>query len=80
MIAGSNGYLPLTMVSIGKPVKLAEIRAGQQLTHRLAELGLTPGVDLEVIQNQGGPLVLAVRDSRLALGRGMAGKIFVETT
>jgi Fe2+ transport system protein FeoA len=64
---------------MGKRVKLAEIKAGHHLTHRLAELGLTPGVELEVMQDQGGPLLLAIRDSRLALGRGMANKIFVET-
>lgn len=79
MMSGQNGYLPLALVRIGKRVKLTEIRAGHQLTHRLAELGLTPGVELEVIQDQGGPILLAVRNSRLALGRGMAGKIFVET-
>jgi Fe2+ transport system protein FeoA len=54
------------------------VAAGKVLSRRLAEMGLTPGVQLEVLQDQGGPLLLAVRDSRLALGRGMAHKIFVE--
>ena len=71
-------HLPLTMVGIGRPVKLVKITAGRQLCHRLTELGLTPGVSFEVMQDHGGPLLLAVRDSRLALGRGMASKILVE--
>ena len=74
-----NGNLPLAMVGTGQVVKLVRVAAGRILTRRLAELGLTPGVQLEILQDQGGPLLLAVRDSRLALGRGMAYKIIVET-
>lgn len=72
-----NGTLPLTMVAPGQRVKLVQITAGRRLRHRLTELGLTPGIGLEIIQDQGGPLLLAVRDTRLALGRGMAHKILV---
>ena len=74
-----NGNLPLAMVGTGQVVKLVRVAAGRILARRLAELGLTPGVQLEILQDQGGPLLLAVRDSRLALGRGMAHKIIVET-
>jgi ferrous iron transport protein A len=74
-----NGNLPLAMVGAGQMVKLVKVAAGRVLCRRLAEMGLTPGVHLEVLQDQGGPLLLAVRDSRLALGRGMAQKIIVET-
>ena len=62
----------------GQLVRLTKIMAGRKLTHRLTELGLTPGVNFEVLHDHGGPLLLAVRDSRLALGRGMASKILVE--
>ncbi len=72
-----NVPMPLSMVPIGIRVRLEEIRAGQRLAHRLAELGLTPGIELGVIQNAGGPILVAVRDSRLALGRGMAHKVMV---
>ncbi|NOZ71992.1 MAG: ferrous iron transport protein A [Chloroflexi bacterium] len=73
----ANVPMPLSMVPIGVQVRLEEIRAGQRLAHRLAELGLTPGIELGVIQNAGGPILVAVRDSRLALGRGMAHKVMV---
>jgi len=67
------------MASAGQPVTLIKITAGRRLTHRLTELGLTPGVSFEVMHDHGGPLLLAVRNTRLALGRGMASKILVET-
>lgn len=66
------------MASRGQLVSLIRISAGRKLIHRLTELGLTPGVNFEVLHDHGGPLLLAVRDSRLALGRGMASKIFVQ--
>ncbi len=74
-----NGKLPLTMVSPGERVTLVEIMSGRGVRHRLTELGLIPGVELKVVQDEGGPLLLAVHDSRLALGRGMAHKIMVQT-
>jgi ferrous iron transport protein A len=39
--------------------------------------GLTPEVSIEIVHDHGGPLLLAVRDSRLALGRSMASQILV---
>ncbi len=78
-MAYPNNHLPLAMVGVGQIVKLVKVAAGRQLSHRLTELGLTPGIELKVMQDQGGPLLLAVRDTRLALGRGMAAKIIVET-
>ena len=57
---------------------LLKIDAGRRATHRLAEMGLTPGTDFKVLQNYGGPLLVSVRGSRLAIGRGIAEKIWVE--
>jgi Fe2+ transport system protein FeoA len=62
---------------IGQLVELTGIHGGSKFHRRLVELGLTPGVRLKVMQDSGGPLIIAVRDSRIALGRGMAQKLFV---
>jgi Fe2+ transport system protein FeoA len=70
--------LPLSMVAPGERVRLLKINAGEGLAGRLSALGLTPGVELTIVQDAGGPLLLAVRDSRLAVGRGMAQKMVVE--
>ena len=72
----NNTTLPLSMAGVGQKVRLQKIEAGRKLTHRLTELGLTPGVELTIIQDSG-PLLLAVRDSRVAVGRGMAHKMQV---
>ena len=69
----------LTSLPPGQRARLVRIEGGRQAVHRLSEMGLTPGVELEVLRrNGGGPLLLAVRDTRLALGRGMADRVLVE--
>jgi len=73
----NNGIFLLSDAAKGQVLRLVSIDAGKRLSHRLTELGLTPGVELMLVQNSGGPLLLSVRDSRVALGRGMANKLRV---
>jgi len=45
---------------------------------RLATLGFTPGAKLTMVQNFGrGPLIVSIRGTRIALGRGEAAKVYV---
>jgi len=71
--------MPLTMATPGEDLRLVAINGGQRVRKRLADMGLTPGTTVRVIQaNSQGPLILAFKDDvRLALGRGMAHKIAV---
>lgn len=68
---------PLSMTSIGETVCLESISGGEKINQHLTALGLTPGIEISIIQDSGGPLLISVRDSRIALGRGMAQKIMV---
>jgi ferrous iron transport protein A len=55
------------------------LRGGEDFTHRMVALGFTPGVEVTVVQNYGrGPILVAVRDTHIALGRGEALKVLVE--
>ncbi|KYH42121.1 MAG: iron repressor [Candidatus Bathyarchaeota archaeon B26-2] len=51
------------------------------LRKRLIDMGLTPGTKVTVIKSAPfrGPVEILVRGSRLALGRGMAERVYVET-
>ena len=70
--------MPLSMVQSGELVQVVAVRAGWGLQRRLADMGLTPGVRVKVINSQGrGPVILDLRGSRLALGHGVAYKIMV---
>lgn len=48
------------------------------LAERLISMGLTPGAELQVLQNRGrGPLIVEVHGVRLALGRMQAARVTV---
>ena len=71
--------MPLAMVRPGELVTVTEVRAGWGLQRRLADMGLTPGVQIRVINSQmPGPVLIDLRGSRVALGRGIALKIAVQ--
>ena len=78
MISSNTHPRPLSAAHRGDQVRLVRINAGHRLARRLAELGLTPGVVLQVVHKNGGPMLIAVRGARLALGRGVTDKILVE--
>lgn len=68
----------LTSIEAGQTVRLVAIEAGRRLQSRLAAMGLVPGVELRVVSNGGwGPFIVAVKDSRIMLGRGMSDKVYV---
>ena len=70
---------PLCNARCDQCVRLVSIEGGKTLRKRLAELGLSSGDEIRVVQRHGhGPLILAVKeDTRMAIGRGMAEKILV---
>jgi ferrous iron transport protein A len=62
----------------GDQVILYSIKVGCDLICRMTSLGLTPGAKVEVLQNYGrGPIIINVRGTHVALGRGEARKLLV---
>ena len=76
--------MPLTALKAGEAGTVTSIKArhgrGRVFEKRLMDMGLTPGARVSVVKSAPfhGPLEILVRGSRLALGRGMAERIFVE--
>jgi len=70
--------VPLTQLRADEEGAVAELDGGAGLVSRLATLGFTPGAPVTMVQNYAhGPLIVRVRDTRIALGRGQAAKIHV---
>lgn len=68
----------LSRAAPGERVIVSSVKAGWGLQRRLADMGLTPGVEVKVISSgRPGQVVIEVRGSRLALGHGVASKITV---
>ena len=68
----------LLLAEPGKTLTVVAIQGGDAIRRRLHELGLIPGIEFRLLQSSGGPLLLAVRDSRLAIGRATAAAICVQ--
>ncbi len=74
----AEGLLPLSDCPRGHTACLRCLHVDRCVVHRLLELGLTPGVELRVVQDSGGPMLVSVRGSRVALGRDLAANLWVE--
>ena len=68
----------LSNLAPGEKGTVASLNGGWHFTRRLAALGLTPGGEVRMAQNFGrGPVIVRIRGTRLALGRGEAQKVQV---
>ena len=73
-----HSSVPLTRLAPREEGAVISLSGGHGFVSRLATLGFTPGTPLIMVQNYGhGPLIVRVRDTRIALGRGEAGRILV---
>ena len=62
----------------GKKAVIRRLEGGRPVLSRLAAMGFTPGAAITVIRSSDhGPLLVSLRGSRVALGRGEAAHIFV---
>lgn len=58
-----------------------QLRGGQEFISRMAALGFTVDAEVEIVQNLGqGAIIVAVRSTQVALGRGEAAKVQVQAT
>ena len=73
------GIQALSSVAPGYRAIVRDLSGGSHLWAKLEGLGLLPGVEVTVLVNSGhGPLKVGVDDSRVLLGRRMAGAVLVK--
>ena len=71
--------MPLSLASADRNLNIVKIHGGIGCHRRLADMGLVPGARVKLVYRQEhGPVLIDLKGSRLALGRGMAHKILVE--
>ena len=79
--AGARRGMPLTRAQTGQRLHLVAVKAGDGLQGRLLAMGFFPGIEMEVIQKPPaahGPILIRIGNCRMALGWGMAQKIYVD--
>jgi len=72
----------LADLSTGEEGRIVAVEAGWGMQHRLARLGLREGAVIRKVSGLalGGPVVVLVARAQVAIGRGMARRIVVQTT
>lgn len=69
----------LALLPTGGTAVVAALPDTHALAKRLISLGLTPGAEVQMLQNRGrGAVILEVHGARLALGRGQAERVKIE--
>jgi ferrous iron transport protein A len=72
--------MQLLELNPGQEAVIHKVRGGRHVLSRLVALGFTPGAAITVLRNgMHGPLLVSLRGSRVALGRGEAAHILVST-
>ncbi|MCI9577889.1 MAG: ferrous iron transport protein A [Oscillibacter sp.] len=69
--------IPLSMAKTGETVTIRRITGKDEIRRHLAELGFVVDTDVTVVHEIAGNLILQVKDSRVALDRGLANRMFV---
>jgi len=76
-ITGTAGS-ELATVGRGQRCTVMSVLGGRTVRQRCLDLGIIPGQEITVFQNDGwGPILIGIDASRIALGRGLAEKIMV---
>lgn len=68
--------MPLTFAPVGEETMICRVGGNSDVRTHLENLGFVPGGSVTVISTIGGNLIVNVKESRVAISKEMAGKIF----
>lgn len=75
-----NKTKSLADVPSGRKYKVVGVEGGHRATHRLAVLGIRPGMHIEKVSSMifRGPITVISGQRQVSLGHGLAAKVMVE--
>lgn len=79
-LVGKKGLKSIMEMKCGECGRVAFISSGNSAKRRLVEMGLTSGTRVRILRQPSlmCPVEICVRGSSLAIGRGLAAKVFVK--
>lgn len=69
--------MPLSMAKVGEPVEIKKIGGKEETKLFLEKLGFVVGSFVTVVSEINGNMIVNVKDSRIAIGKDMANRIYV---
>ena len=67
----------LVIAPLNKNLEVVKCRVDQSVKRHLVDLGIIPGEEIVVVQENSGDVIVQVKDGRIALNKGIASKIDV---
>mgnify|MGYP000855072032 CR=1 FL=1 len=72
----ASGSIPLSMVPAGRSVLVQSIRGKDETRRFLESLGFVENAEVCVVSELGGNVIVNVKDTRVAISRAMAARIY----
>jgi Fe2+ transport system protein FeoA len=73
-----NNFMTLSIAPLNVPLIVESIDSGRDARSRLTSLGILPGMEITILtRDHDGPMTLTVKGTKIALGRGISGKVLV---
>lgn len=69
--------MPLLLAAIGEENTIKKVGGNPEIRQHLKNLGFVAGGRVTVVASIGGSIIVNIKESRVAIGRDMAGKIMV---
>ena len=69
--------MPLSLAELGEAYIIKRIGGTPEVKKHLENLGFVVGTEVSVITEQHGNIIVKVKDTRIAVSKEMANKIFV---
>lgn len=69
--------MPLTLLRNGETGEIKRVGGHDEVRRFLENLGFVAGEQVKVVSTGGGNIIVQVKDSRVAVSRGIANKIMV---
>ena len=69
--------MALAFMNIGEKRKAMKLHGKDEVVRHLQDLGFAPGSEVQVLGENAAGMILMVKGVRIALDRGLAGRIMV---
>lgn len=69
--------LPLTLADVGQPKLIVKVGGSPEVRSHLADLGFVVGTPVTVLNTIAGNIIVNVMETRIAISREMAQKIYI---
>ena len=69
--------MPLTMLGSGETASIKRVGGQNEVKKFLESLGFVTGEEVKIVSENGGNIIVQVKESRVAVSKGIANKIMV---